>query len=212
MKKRAIFLAVFLMLMSVSLAQALPVYTIDTTIGREGNGGPFLVTGSGLNLQSMCLETGEYITLGASYWGTIDNVVLYSSGAKGTSATLTDNTKRLYSYFLDHPGLSNDDKRNIQVAIWAYQSQPEGQPYYPVGYDPTTNYYYNNASTFTLDHQIMVLNLWTADNVIPDKDNQFAYDHRAQSQLIATPEPGMLILLCLGLIGLAGIRRKLNLH
>ena len=199
MKKGMIFLVVCLLVMSVSLVQANPIYTINGEIGPP-DGGPFSITGPGGTFQTFCVETQEYINVPGAYYGTIDSVVMYSSGNQFFTPSLNDNTKRLYSYFLDHystPGFfSSTDLGNIQAAIWAYQNQP-GVP------SQAGNPYYVNASTYTLDHTISVLNLWTADN-------STSFADRAQSQLIATtvPEPLTILLLGMSLVGLRLSSRK----
>jgi hypothetical protein len=215
MKKRLIVLAVCMVcmfLMSVSLAQALPQYDVNDTSGRLGSGGPFQIVGytdPSVNFQTFCIEWNEHISLGGRYYGSIDPLVYYSSGPNSVSSAAIDpNTALLYNYFLDNPGLSNANKALIQEAIWAFQGQLfYGSP------SITGNDYYNNISNYHASNRtIMALNLWTTDvgNGPYGGNNNPAYNSRAQSMLIATPEPGILILLSLGLVGVAGIRRKLR--
>jgi len=212
MKGKTVLLALLLLLISVSLAEALPQYYVNDTTGRSGNGGPFQILGftdPSVNFQTFCVEEKEYISLGGKYYGSIDPLVYYSSGPNSlSSAAIDSHTAILYNYFLDHQStLSDGDKTLIQNAIWAYQGQLQyGTP------DVSNNSYYNDAKAGTLqasNRTIMALNLWTVDvGNGPYAGNQGDYDARAQSMLIATPEPGILILLCLGLVGVAGIRRK----
>ena len=197
MKKGMILLAVCFLVMSFSLVQANPIYTINAEIGPSP-GGPFSLTGPGGLFQTFCVETQEYINVPGTYYGTIDSVVMFSSHNSATDAPLNDNTKRLYSYFLDTPGFTSTQLEDIQKAIWDYQDQP--------GYDGTqaSNPYYIAAPTYTLDHTVSVLNLWTADN-----SNLF--EDKAQSMLIQTttvPEPLTILLFGTGLVGLGLSSRK----
>jgi hypothetical protein len=107
----------------------------------------------------------------------------------------------LYNYFLDNQSiLSDTQKRDIQLAIWMWQDQIS---------DDAGNSFFTDASTLVASNRtIMALNLWTADVSGPYYDNQTAFEAKAQTLLIATPEPMTLILFGLGLIGLAGLRRK----
>jgi hypothetical protein len=217
MKKRAILLAACLLLISVSVAQALPTYQVDSTPGRLGSGGPFQITqitGGALSYQSYCVETAEYITIGGRYWGTIDSLVYYSSGSSATAAPISIGTTRLYNYFIENQAsLTAPQKEQIQLAIWALQSQAGG----------ATNVWYTNAINDTLGemshYMVKALNLWTTDIGGPVNDNPGPQDFasRAQSMLYITdipyntPEPGVLILLGLGLIGVVGIKKKFKM-
>jgi hypothetical protein len=166
-------------------------------------------TDPSVNFETFCVEEKEYISLGGKYYGSIDSIVYYSSGPNSlSSAAIDPHTAILYNYFLDNQStLSNADKTLIQNAIWAYQGQlAYGSPLV------NTNYYYLHVSDLAASSRtIMALNLWTADvGNGPYASNGYDYDHRAQTMLIATPEPGILILFSLGLVGVAVIRRKVS--
>ena len=209
MKKKIGVLAVFLFFMSVSLGLAMPLYYVvdDDGVANTTNGGPFSITPyspAGTAFDSFCIETGEFVTLGGPnnafgyYYGSIEDEVMYSTGGGLTYVDI--NTQKLYNYYLANEATLTDAQDGlIQMAIWDYQNQ--------VGYDNTqgANPFFINAPSYALTYDVKALNLWTAD-LQSDRT-------KAQSMLVVTgvhvPEPGMLILLGLGLMGVAGLRRKM---
>ena len=214
--KMMCFVAACFLVISFSLAEAYPLYEVLDTPYRLSNGGPFLIdpVGFGANFYSFCVERTEYIHLSGIYYGTIDSVVIYGSGDVNNSDVLQTNTKKLYNYALDNWAAiiagptAPQELTAIQVAIWASQGEI-------VAPSPGANWYYDHvgdASLFPLNRNIMVLNLWTRDvqGYEPFVGNQNAFGLRAQSQLIAVPEPGILILLGIGLssLGLLARRKK----
>ena len=204
-KKKIAVLAVLAFFMSVSFGMAMPYVAVmdDNGIQNGTAGGPFKVIEVSATqfpdlLYTFCIETGEFLSLGGYYYASIEDTVMYSTG--GGLTVLAPETEKLYSYFLDNiAALTAAEKDQIQLAIWDYQNQ--------VGYNGTQggNTFFVNAPSYTKTHEVQALNLWTAD-VQSDRT-------KAQSLLIATgdpvPEPGMLLLLGLGLIGVAGLRRKM---
>jgi hypothetical protein len=207
MKIRTICLALCLLVISVSLVDALPKYNIYDTEYRQGAGGPFQIVGNGMDFLTFCVETSEYISLSGSYWGSINDVVIYGNGNQNDSVFLDPRTVSLYNYFLDNqanPNLSANDKGQIQIAIWAFQGQT-------IALD---NKFYSDPSYFNYNGSsriIKVLNLWTADVGDGPYNTEYAYNHKAQSQLIAVPEPGILILLGIGLTSVALVARRKKL-
>jgi len=203
MKKRIFLAAICIVLISASLCQALPTYTIAAGPNRITDGGPFIVNGS---FDTFCLETGEYIAIGGTYRGSIDSVVYYGTPAGHTvtvnsGEALNSKVIGLYDYYLDHQATLNASSTalaGIQEAIWAWQGQasaPSGDDYY-------TNYQ-NYVGTV---RNIEVLNLWDSDATA------YTAGGADQSLLIvgSVPEPSILILLGLSLMGLAGVRRKFS--
>jgi hypothetical protein len=210
--KMMCFVAACFLVISFSLAEAYPQYEVLNTPYRLSNGGPFLIdpVGPGADFYTFCVEKTEYINLSGTYYGTIDSVVIYGGGDVNGFDVLQTNTKKLYNYALDNWAaliagpLPAQELTAIQVAIWASQGE--------IG-APSGNWYYDNvgnASLFPLNRNIMVLNLWTQDvqGDEPFIGNADAFRKKAQSQLVAVPEPGILILLGLGLSSVGLLVRR----
>jgi hypothetical protein len=216
MKAKIMYLVVAcFLLFSISIAEALPQYTVNQYPGNGTSGGPFIIdpVGGGANFNTFCVETNEYISYGGTYWGSIESDAIYGGAyvdtyggtPSGISTTdpISDNTKKLYAYALDNWGSLNLAQLTaIQAAIWAYEAEI---PLSSLSGDALT--YYNAAPGYILDRNIMVLNLWNG-NVSPPYDNSSDYNLKAQSMLIQVPEPGILILLGIAMsaIGMASWR------
>lgn len=207
MKKLLASVLTTCLVLSASVVLATPV-EVGNHVEFISGGGPsgggvfnFVVLEQNAPFQSFCLERDEYISIGGIYTVVgISNLAMMGGINTDLGDPLSGKTAWLfYSFAMGTlPGYDGSliQQGLLQNAIWML----EGELAIP---NEVTNPYYILAMTSP--------NAWANDDIGPVRVlNLISPKGAAQDQLIVTPEPLSLLLLGLGLVGVAGIRRKIK--
>lgn len=186
-----LFLAAILCCLFAQSALALPSRVYLVNINTSTSGGPFAVYDYTEGFQgdflfnTFCLETDEYVNLPGAYYATYGSAAIDGGSGGDSPDPLNQETAWIYQTWSNGNSLGWDDYE-VQKAIWYWEDEVDGV--------------YNSIAQLA-EGKIgiaQVMNLWANSDFTGLK----------QSQIAPVPEPGTILLLGLGLIGIAGAGRK----
>lgn len=185
------------------------------------------IGGTTNTFQSFCLEMHEYLYGNTRYDVTLNTAAVYGGGpdhgAVDGKDPISVGTAWLYynfakgtlaGYMYDSGETAREASAlALQKAIWYLEgeitdSEFTGSSFYDAAFSMFGSYVNKDNGIVTEDQRklyfpVMVANLWVPGHVGQD-------GYQRQDQLVVTPIPSALYLLGAGLMGLVGIRRRMQ--
>ncbi len=176
--------------------------------GHSARGGAFLFTDvtQGFNFYTYCLEVGEYITPGQTYYAIV-NLGAVTGGVEDPEDGipnydgLDSETAYIYSQWIQG-NLGAYSQQDVQDAIWYLEDE--------IGMiSPKAQELVDMAANAEGLYDVWVLNLYTTAGSDTPGTNGLQFSGNAQDVLYTpVPEPSTILLLGVGLAGIGIVARK----